>query len=137
MRFCRRICPGPPMLVPSATAQLRAPGVRHLRSRAPSGEAASLRSSRTSLYDLALASLVIIGHGERADSGARLALHHGWQLEACILLRPMRPLGRVLRRLNGLVALLCMAPRDRRPASVYVLQCTEPERRRRQACATA
>ncbi len=101
IQFCRRICPGAPIL---------ALHIEQIEG-ACLGRIEAALAAALSAHGLALLPVVAIGHGEGADLAARLALSCGRLLAAGLLLRPRRmPTVTASHEASGLCVLLCTSP---------------------------
>jgi len=107
LRFCRRACPGVPILIPR---------IEKLRSGAPidnekiADRIALLISEAVKAHGLSMIPIIVVGHADGADLAAQLALRHGSLLAACVLLLPATAANNVpLATLRGLHILVIVS----------------------------
>jgi pimeloyl-ACP methyl ester carboxylesterase len=107
LRFCRRACPGVPILIPR---------IEKLRSGAPIDNAmiadclSLLIAKAVKAHGLSMIPIIVVGHADGADLAAQLALRHASLLAACILLLPATEASNVpLAALDGLHILVIVS----------------------------
>jgi predicted esterase len=119
-RFCRRACPGLPLLVPTITDRGEQEGSGPLVAGDSGADyLAILISKAVKAHGLSLIPIIAVGHAKGAEIAAQLALKHGYLLTACILLLPTASINPVPPgTLDGMHVLLVRTASEERPGSV-------------------